>query len=79
MSQLGNTIHACLALPFTDPKQTIETNEVERILQGFGVADYIAAASVLKQTPALHDWIANRWTDAKPIAEYPLKQILVSG
>ncbi|NOU14060.1 MAG: UvrD-helicase domain-containing protein [Methylococcaceae bacterium] len=79
MTQLGNAIHACLALSFTDLKQVVEINEVERILQGFGVADCITATSIVNQTQALHDWIAKRWPEANPIAEYPVQQILESG
>ena len=79
MNQLGNAIHACLALSFTDFKQPIVANEVDRILKGFGVADCISATSIIRQTQALHDWIASRWTNARAIAEYPVQQILASG
>lgn len=79
MSSLGNAIHACIALSFADPSRLIETDEVERLLAGFGVADCIVASGIVRQTKALHEWIAQKWPNAKALAEYPVQAKLDNG
>lgn len=79
MSALGNAIHACIALSFADPSRLIEADEVERLLAGFGVADCIVASGIVRQTKALHEWIAQKWPNAKAFAEYPVQAKLDNG
>ena len=79
MTILGTAIHACLALSFTDPERLLDVEEVERLLNGFGVAECISARAVFTQTKSLHDWIHERWPSATALAEYPVQSILESG
>lgn len=79
MNALGNAIHACLALSFTDPAHPLDAAEVDRLLDGFGVRGFVAAPAVVKQAKALHEWISSRWPDATAFAEYPVQSVLESG
>lgn len=79
MTVLGTAIHACLALSFTDPKRPLRHGEVDELLRGFGVSDWVASAAVLRQAQALHDWISTRWPQATALAEYPVQSVLETG
>ncbi|MEI6219633.1 MAG: 3'-5' exonuclease, partial [bacterium] len=79
MGTLGSAIHACLALSFTDPAHPLVIDDIERILQSFGVADCVPSNGVLRQSRALQEWIANRWPGATASAEYPVQEILDSA
>jgi ATP-dependent exoDNAse (exonuclease V) beta subunit len=76
---LGEAIHACLALSFADPERLIDTADVERLLSQFDVADSVSATAIVSQTKALHQWIRERWPDARLHAEYPVQCVLPSN
>jgi len=75
---LGEAIHACLALSFADTEHFIETADVERLLTQFNVADCVSAAAIVSQAKALHQWIRERWPNARLHAEYPVQCVLPS-
>jgi ATP-dependent exoDNAse (exonuclease V) beta subunit len=77
-SLLGEAIHACLALSFADPGHFVETADVERLLSQFDVADCVSAEAIVVQTKALHQWIRERWPDARLHAEYPVQCVMRS-
>lgn len=79
MSVLGTAIHACIGLSFTDRRAPLSEAEVESILYGFDVMDYLAPAAVLRQVNAFHDWLNSRWPGAKAYAEIAVQRNLPAG
>jgi ATP-dependent exoDNAse (exonuclease V) beta subunit len=75
MESLGNAIHACIAASFTDRNAPLSINDVEILLNGFGVEENVFARAVFTQTKALHEWIAARWADSPAYAEIPVEAI----
>ena len=79
MEALGSAIHACLALSFTDRSVLLDESEVQRLLDGFGVAEAVSALAVLGQVAAFHTWVAARWPDFRAHAEIAVQQQLENG
>lgn len=79
MDALGSAIHACLALSFTDRGVPLTEDDVHRLLEGFAVAESLAAAAVLRQIEAFHAWLEARWPGARAHAEIPVQQRLQNG
>ena len=79
MRELGEAIHACIGLSFTDPHVPLSESEVGDILSGFGVLAYLSPTAVLQQVKAFHDWLSSRWPGVKPHAEVPLQSLLSTG
>lgn len=76
MRLLGEAIHACISLSFTDLHTPMTEPEVGNILSGFGVSEYLSATAVLQQIRAFHEWLSSRWPRAKAHAEIPLQSFL---
>ncbi len=68
----GDAIHACLAASFTDVSAPLEEEEIQGILDGFGVGDALSACEVKAQTAALHAWVHSRWPLGIVRAETPV-------
>lgn len=79
MSELGTAIHACIALSFSDCNVPLAEAEVGNILSGFGVAEHVSPAAVLRQVGAFHAWLDGRWPAARPHAEIAVQRVLPSG
>ena len=79
MSLLGTALHACIGVSFTDPRAPLSEAEVQSMLAGFGAANAVSPAAVLRQVQALHQWIASRWPSATPHAEIPVQCLLPTG
>lgn len=79
MSVLGTAIHDSLTLSFADRTVLLTEAEVERILAGYGVADFLSAQAVLHQVRAFHAWLEERWPGARPNAEIAVQSLLESG
>ena len=79
MAQLGTAIHACVAGSFTDPGAPLSLDELDLTLNGMGVGDRVAAASVLGNIETLHQWIGTRWPGHRAFAEVPVEARLASG
>lgn len=77
--ELGEAIHACIGLSFTDPKVPLSEAEIGTILSAFNVSAYLSPTAVLQQVGALHEWLASRWPGAKVHAEIALQSRLSSG
>lgn len=79
MSVLGDAIHACIGLSFTDRNAPLSVREVENVLSGFGVLPHLSPAAVMRQISAFHEWLASRWPGARPYAEIAVQSQLPSG
>lgn len=79
MSVLGTAIHDCFALSFADRTAPLTETEIERILAGYAVAEFLSAKAVLEQVYAFHAWLEERWPGAKPNAEIAVQSLLESG
>lgn len=79
MRVLGDAVHACIGLSFTDNRVPLSLPEVERILSGFDVMDYLSPAALVRQVSAFHAWLNSRWPDAKRYAEVGVQNVLMTG
>lgn len=79
MSVLGTAIHACIGLSFTDRNVSLPDGEVEKILSGFGVSEYLSPTAVLRQVNAFHEWAKSRWPGGHPHAEIAVQSKLSTG
>ena len=79
MRLLGNALHACLAMYFSNIGTPPEEASVERILRGFRIEAAVMPGEVLRQATALHDWVASRWPGARIHAEWPVQCVLDNG
>lgn len=77
--ELGEAIHACIGLSFTDPQVPLSEAEIDTILSAFNVSAYLSPAAILQQVGAFHEWLASRWPGAKAHAEIALQSRLPSG
>jgi ATP-dependent exoDNAse (exonuclease V) beta subunit len=73
MSVLGTALHACIGTSFTDANCPMTIDEYSAILAGYDVLEHIKPEDAQRQTEALHDWIKNRWVNAKVLAEVPIE------
>lgn len=71
-ASLGCALHACIATNCSDANAPLNENEIEQILQGFGVANALSADKVLKQIQAFSHWLTNRWPNGRLLAEVPV-------
>ncbi len=78
-SMLGTAIHDCLALSFANRTVPLTEPEVQRILEGYDIAECLSAHAVLQQVYAFHAWLEERWPGAKPNAEIAVQSLLASG
>jgi len=76
---LGTAIHDCLTLSFADRIVPLTETEVERILAGYEMTEFLSAEAVLQQVHAFHAWLKDRWPGAKPNAEIAVQSLLESG
>jgi len=79
MRVLGTAIHDCLTLSFADRTVPLTETEVERILAGYEVTEFLSSEAVLQQVHAFHSWLEGRWPGAKPNAEIAVQSLLESG
>jgi ATP-dependent exoDNAse (exonuclease V) beta subunit len=79
MRVLGTAIHDCLTLSFADRTGPLTETEVERILAGYEVTEFLSSEAVLQQVHAFHSWLEERWPGAKPNAEFAVQSLLESG
>jgi ATP-dependent exoDNAse (exonuclease V) beta subunit len=79
MRLLGTAIHDCLTLSFADRTVPLTETEVERILAGYEVTEFLSSEAVLQQVHAFHSWLEERWPGAKPNAEIAVQSLLESG
>lgn len=77
--KLGEAIHACIGLSFTDPQVLLSEAEIGTILSAFNLSAYLSPTAVLQQVAAFHEWLASRWPGAKAHAEIALQSRLPSG
>ncbi len=79
MTVLGNAIHACIAMAFTDPGISLDEAWITRILDGFGLKGAIDPSGLVRHIAALEQWISLRWPHCRRHAEIPIESILPSG
>lgn len=79
MSILGEAIHACIALSFSDRNAPVTERDVSNILTGFCVAEFLSPSAVLRQIQAFHAWLKTRWPGARPYAEIAVRSVRESG
>jgi len=79
MISLGNAIHACIAVAFTDPEASLDKERVAKLLDRFGLADALDPEALVRQISALDRWIVTRWPVCRRYAEIPFESVLATG
>ena len=79
ITALGNAIHACIAMAFTDPNISMDEARVVPILNGFGLKGEIDPAGLVRHIAVLDQWISLRWPYCRRYVEVPIESIFPSG
>ena len=71
MANLGTALHLCIARAGVLGK--VEANEVDRILEAWGVANSVDRAAAAAQLTAFHAWLGTRWRGCAVHVEVPIE------
>jgi ATP-dependent helicase/nuclease subunit A len=77
MDVLGNALHACIARAGVAGK--VEDEDVERILNAWGVAHAVDRAAVVAQLQAFFGWLQQRWPGGAVRVEVPVEADRADG
>lgn len=77
MEALGQALHLCIGRAGVNGSIPLE--EIDRILQRWGVADAVDNAAVLSQVQALQAWLDRRWPGCAVYVEVPVEVNLSDG
>lgn len=75
---IGHAVHAAMALAFIDLAREITRGDVEAILSGYELSQYVSAETLTAQVAAVVKWVGTRWPSARPLPEWPIEAILSS-
>lgn len=79
MLQVGNAIHAAMALSHADPGTRLLSSDIDAILTAHGVAASLMVDEVLEQIGAFEKWWQQRWEGACAKPEYPIQVAMRNG
>lgn len=70
---LGSAIHACLALAHADPETGMRLEDVQDVLDRWGIPSAVDPQEVLSQIEAFTAWYRAKWPGAIARAEVPVE------
>jgi len=76
---VGHAVHASMALAFVDQKAQLKTEDVDRILKGYGLSAQVSAQSLTDQIKAVAEWVGKTWPGCRTLPEWPVESILPTG
>ena len=76
MDRLGTGLHACLAFAVSQKRLSLDADQIDRIMSGLGMKDWVDVALASAQLTAFLNWIQSRWQPIAVYAELPVQQSL---